>query len=188
LNTETYWRTSTRYVIVENVAALLGRGLDTVLGDLAALGYDAEWHCIPMKDLFINVYQIDGETVRGRPCVTRSEAVATSAQWARLDPDLRRLYLIRVKPRRQKPKFDDMGRGAEWREQGAEWREIGAGRKRKWRSASPRPHPAPDPGGAERTQPAGSHEGQKRGPDAAASARAPKPRNAPPPWAGSGSA
>jgi len=36
-----------RYVIVENVAALLGRGLDRVLGDLAAFGYDAEWHCIP---------------------------------------------------------------------------------------------------------------------------------------------
>ena len=36
-----------RYVIVENVAALLGRGLNRVLGDLAALGFDAEWHCIP---------------------------------------------------------------------------------------------------------------------------------------------
>jgi DNA (cytosine-5)-methyltransferase 1 len=36
-----------RYVIVENVAALLGRGLSRVLGDLAALRYDAEWHCIP---------------------------------------------------------------------------------------------------------------------------------------------
>jgi DNA (cytosine-5)-methyltransferase 1 len=36
-----------RYVIVENVAALLGRGLARILGDLAALGYDAEWHCIP---------------------------------------------------------------------------------------------------------------------------------------------
>jgi len=36
-----------RYVIVENVSALLGRGLDTVLGDLAAVGYDSEWHCIP---------------------------------------------------------------------------------------------------------------------------------------------
>jgi DNA (cytosine-5)-methyltransferase 1 len=36
-----------RYAIVENVAALLGRGLGDVLGDLAALGYDAEWHCIP---------------------------------------------------------------------------------------------------------------------------------------------
>jgi hypothetical protein len=46
-NTPNYWRASTRFVIVENVAALLGRGLDVVLGDLAALGYDAEWHCIP---------------------------------------------------------------------------------------------------------------------------------------------
>jgi DNA (cytosine-5)-methyltransferase 1 len=36
-----------RYVLVENVAALLGRGIDTVLRDLAALGFDAEWHCIP---------------------------------------------------------------------------------------------------------------------------------------------
>jgi len=36
-----------RYVIVENVAALLARGMDTVLGDLSSLGYDAEWHVIP---------------------------------------------------------------------------------------------------------------------------------------------
>jgi DNA (cytosine-5)-methyltransferase 1 len=35
-----------RYVVVENVAALRGRGLDRVLGDLAALGFDAEWHTI----------------------------------------------------------------------------------------------------------------------------------------------
>jgi len=35
------------YVIVENVTALLGRGVGRVLGDLAALGYDAEWDCIP---------------------------------------------------------------------------------------------------------------------------------------------
>jgi len=36
-----------KYVIVENVAALLSRGLAEVLGELATLGYDAEWHCIP---------------------------------------------------------------------------------------------------------------------------------------------
>ena len=35
------------YVIVENVSALLGRGLSTVLGYLTKIGYDAEWHCIP---------------------------------------------------------------------------------------------------------------------------------------------
>lgn len=36
-----------KFVIVENVSALLGRGMGQVLGDLAAIGYDAEWHCIP---------------------------------------------------------------------------------------------------------------------------------------------
>jgi DNA (cytosine-5)-methyltransferase 1 len=36
-----------RYVLVENVSALLVRGLDAVLGTLASLGYDAEWGCIP---------------------------------------------------------------------------------------------------------------------------------------------
>ena len=34
-------------VIVENVAAILDRGLGRVLGDLAASGYDAEWDCLP---------------------------------------------------------------------------------------------------------------------------------------------
>lgn len=36
-----------RFAIMENVAALLGRGLDTVLGDLAESGLDAEWDCVP---------------------------------------------------------------------------------------------------------------------------------------------
>lgn len=36
-----------RIVVLENVAALLTRGLDRVLGELAEIGYDAEWHCIP---------------------------------------------------------------------------------------------------------------------------------------------
>ncbi len=33
--------------LLENVAALLNRGLSTVLGALATFGYDTEWHCIP---------------------------------------------------------------------------------------------------------------------------------------------
>jgi DNA (cytosine-5)-methyltransferase 1 len=36
-----------RAVVLENVAALLTRGLDRVLGTLAEVGYAAEWHCIP---------------------------------------------------------------------------------------------------------------------------------------------
>jgi len=35
-----------RYAIVENVGALLVRGIDTVLGTLAEIGYDAEWQII----------------------------------------------------------------------------------------------------------------------------------------------
>lgn len=35
-----------RYVAIENVAALLHRGLATVLGDLARIGYDAEWSVV----------------------------------------------------------------------------------------------------------------------------------------------
>lgn len=39
--------TRPKWVIAENVSALRSRGLGEVLGSLAALGYDAEWHCIP---------------------------------------------------------------------------------------------------------------------------------------------
>lgn len=39
-----------RYVFVENVSALLGRGLDRVLGDLASIGYDARWDSIRASD------------------------------------------------------------------------------------------------------------------------------------------
>jgi DNA (cytosine-5)-methyltransferase 1 len=36
-----------QFALIENVSALRSRGLDRVLGETAALGYDAEWHCIP---------------------------------------------------------------------------------------------------------------------------------------------
>lgn len=35
-----------RFILVENVSALLTRGMGRVLSDLAALRYDAEWDCI----------------------------------------------------------------------------------------------------------------------------------------------
>lgn len=38
-----------RFVLVENVSALLDRGMGVVLGDLAAGGYDAEWDVLPAK-------------------------------------------------------------------------------------------------------------------------------------------
>lgn len=36
-----------RFIVLENVSALLTRGLGEVLRQLASIGYDAEWCCIP---------------------------------------------------------------------------------------------------------------------------------------------
>lgn len=66
-----------RYVVVENVAALLARGLGTVLGDLASIGYDAEWDCIPAsavgaphrRDRVWIVADADSERGCGRPAI-----------------------------------------------------------------------------------------------------------------------
>jgi DNA (cytosine-5)-methyltransferase 1 len=40
-----------RFVVVENVPALLARGLGVVLGDLASCGYDAVWDCVSAAEL-----------------------------------------------------------------------------------------------------------------------------------------
>ncbi len=63
-----------RFAIVENVKALLGRGLDRVLGDLAEIGYDAEWDVFPaaafgaphLRERVILVAYPDGD--RGPAC------------------------------------------------------------------------------------------------------------------------
>ena len=39
------------YVLVENVAALLVRGMGRVLGNLASIGYDAEWQVLRASDI-----------------------------------------------------------------------------------------------------------------------------------------
>ena len=36
-----------KYIILENVSAILNNGMDIVLGELYKAGYDAEWCCIP---------------------------------------------------------------------------------------------------------------------------------------------
>ena len=40
-----------RFVVLENVAAILNNGLDTVLGELSQAGYDAEWAVISASSL-----------------------------------------------------------------------------------------------------------------------------------------
>jgi DNA (cytosine-5)-methyltransferase 1 len=40
-----------KFAFVENSPLLRGRGLDRVLGDLAEMGYDAEWACLSAKEV-----------------------------------------------------------------------------------------------------------------------------------------
>lgn len=65
-----------RFVLVENVSALLVRGMGKVIGDLASLSYDAEWDCLPAgyfgaphfrERIFLLAYSdtINGETRMG---------------------------------------------------------------------------------------------------------------------------
>ena len=49
-----------RFVFVENSPALVGRGLGRVLGDLAAMGFDAEWGVISASDAIL---------LAGDPCL-----------------------------------------------------------------------------------------------------------------------
>jgi DNA (cytosine-5)-methyltransferase 1 len=70
-----------RIVVLENVAALLTRGMGDVLGTLASLGYDAEWHCIPaaavgaphIRDRVFIVAYAEGQRESRRSQVTKGE-------------------------------------------------------------------------------------------------------------------
>lgn len=70
-----------RYAIVENVAALLGRGLGTVLGDLAEIGYDAEWHCVRASDIGAP-HERDRIWIIAYPIGTRGPRLVTSADFS----------------------------------------------------------------------------------------------------------
>lgn len=97
-------------VVLENVAALLTRGLDAVLGTLAAIGYDAEWHCIPaaavgaphIRDrLFVIGYVLADtgcERPRGSEAVDWHAAIrheriknTTGGGWWETEPDVGRV-------------------------------------------------------------------------------------------------
>ena len=36
-----------RFAFIENVSILINRGFNVVLADIASIGYDAEWYCVP---------------------------------------------------------------------------------------------------------------------------------------------
>ncbi len=75
-----------RYVIVENVAALLGRGMGRVLGDLAASGYDAEWQVIRASDFGAphqrnRVWILAYPNSQGGPRLVSSENLGAIGPW-----------------------------------------------------------------------------------------------------------
>lgn len=81
-----------RFVIVENVAALLDRGHGEVLGDLAALGYDAEWYCIPAAAVGAphrrdRVWIVGADADRGGFIRERFEEHAGQQSSRRCEPD-----------------------------------------------------------------------------------------------------
>ncbi len=40
-----------KFAVIENVSILTKRGLNVILGDLAEIGYDAEWFCLQARDV-----------------------------------------------------------------------------------------------------------------------------------------
>jgi DNA (cytosine-5)-methyltransferase 1 len=66
-------------VLVENVAALRTRGLATVLGDLAALGYDTAWMCLRAAD-------VGAPHRRDRIFIAAAHPASPRITWADLPP------------------------------------------------------------------------------------------------------
>jgi len=86
------------FAVMENVTALLGRGLYRVLGDLAEVGYDAEWHCIPAsavgspqnRDRIWIIAHPSGNGVKG--LLTRGSISPARSGWACRQEDLQHVY------------------------------------------------------------------------------------------------
>jgi len=67
-----------QFAVLENVAALLGRGMETILGDLAEIGYDAEWDCIRAMDAGLP-HERDRVWIVAYPCGSRRSRLVTGA-------------------------------------------------------------------------------------------------------------
>jgi DNA (cytosine-5)-methyltransferase 1 len=92
-----------QYVLLENSPLLVGRGLAVVLGDIASLGFDAEWCCISASEcgaahnrdrIWLVAYpkgqhgrtwnsMVSGEDRRSQAQLGRLSGVATSGGWRR---------------------------------------------------------------------------------------------------------
>jgi DNA (cytosine-5)-methyltransferase 1 len=101
-----------RFILLENVSALLVRGMDSVLGELAQVGFDAIWHCVTAASvgaphrrdrIFIIGYRpsslADTVSERGRGGETRGQDAENAWQpstspwdgWWDIEPDVGRV-------------------------------------------------------------------------------------------------
>jgi DNA (cytosine-5)-methyltransferase 1 len=90
-----------RFVLVENVTGLLDRGMGRVLGDLAELGFDAEWTVLsacrfgaphPRERVFILAYpQGFGSGQLRRLQCTKESAPKRDLHWAQPEPPCERV-------------------------------------------------------------------------------------------------
>ena len=89
-----------RCVVLENVAALLTRGLDRVLGTLAEIGYNAEWHCVPAAAVGAphirdRVFVVADANSDGKPDVPlngkKRSSKRPSGNWWATEPDVGRV-------------------------------------------------------------------------------------------------
>ena len=100
-----------KVVVLENVAALLVRGLDRVLGTLAENGYDAQWTCLSAKEfgaphkrerVFVVAYPNEARLfVPGQPSSRTNrkpsygesglESEEHGSEWWRIEPGLGRV-------------------------------------------------------------------------------------------------
>ena len=79
-----------RYLLLENVSALLNRGMVDVLGTLTSIGFDAEWHCLQAADF-------------GAPHIRDRVFVLAHAQGARISREPRDICKTKRRPLAQLP-------------------------------------------------------------------------------------
>lgn len=105
-----------RFAIVENVAAMLSFGLGRVLGDMAAVGFDAEWHVIPAsafgmphirRRLFVVAYPAadgrQGPVCRNLENIAQESSTTECGAGLQGALDSRRLAVERIEQRMGEP-------------------------------------------------------------------------------------
>lgn len=72
------------WLLLENVAAILRRGLDRVLGSLAEIGYDAWWDCVRASDLGYPHERDRWFAVAYPSGLRRNEGERSAQEWRRI--------------------------------------------------------------------------------------------------------